>query len=69
MTDSEFRAPDIKIPEVVSILDYTVPIWTGNSPEGSKLEVLKGGSIMKTIEIKDKQYFVFGRQEGTVDIL
>jgi hypothetical protein len=69
MTDSDFKAPSIKIPEAHTVLDYTLPIWTGTPPQGARLEVLKGGSIMKAIEIKDKQYYVFGRQEGTVDVL
>ena len=65
------NAPDIKVPEpkIKLKLDYEAPIWSGLPPAGAKLEILKGGAIIKEIPLKDKQYFVFGRHEESVDVL
>ncbi|CAI2359276.1 unnamed protein product [Moneuplotes crassus] len=67
----EFKLPPAKAPADRQKLkiDYEPPIWSGIPPPGAKLEILKGGNIIRTIPLKDKQYFVFGRLEGSVDIL
>ena len=68
--NTEMATPEIKAPEPVPQvkLDYTPPGWKGKPPKGAKLEVLKGGSIIETIPLEDKDFFVFGRQEGAVDV-
>jgi len=65
-TKSEFLVPETKkaLP-----LDYTPPVWSGKPPEGSKLEILKGGAIIGGLEIKDKDFIVFGKHEPSVDVL
>lgn len=45
-------------------LPYAVPIWSGLPEVGDKrykLAVLKLGSIIETINLMDKPYWVFGR--------
>ena len=71
MSEGEFKNPDFKPPTARPKinLDYTPPNWSGNPPPEAKLEVLKGGKIIQDLAIKDKQFFVLGRQEGAVDFL
>ena len=63
--ENEIKAPEPKKPLE---LNYKPPVWSGSPPQGAKLEILKEGSIIKTIKLKEKNYFVFGRQEDSVDI-
>ena len=66
----EFKLPPVKAPtdRTRIKIDYAPPIWSGLPPAGAKLEILKGGKIIQTLPLKDKEYYVFGRQEGSVDI-
>lgn len=62
---------EIKAPEPIksTALNYKEPVWSGKPPEGATLEILKQGSIIKTVHLKDKNYFLFGREQGAVDVL
>lgn len=47
---------------------YDAPPWSALPSADFQLEVLKDGSIVDTIELKDKEFFTLGRQHGLVDI-
>ena len=64
--ENEIKAPEPKKP---LDLNYKPPVWSGPPPQGAKIEILKEGTIIKTIKLKDKHFFVFGRQEGSVDMV
>ena len=64
--DSEIKAPE---PKSASGLNYKPPVWSGPPPPGARIEILKEGLIIGSKELKDKHYFVLGRQEGAVDVL
>jgi hypothetical protein len=54
---------------------YDVPTWSAlpkeseNENECFKLEVLKEGKIIDQIFLRNKEYFILGRQNDAVDIL
>lgn len=47
---------------------YEPPTWSAPPSAEFQLEVLKDGSIVDTIDLKDKEFFTLGRQHGLVDI-
>lgn len=58
------KAPEPKEPFK---LNYSTPIWSGNPPEGAKIEVLKNGIIIGSHSFKNKPYFLLGRDRDNVD--
>ncbi|KAH0550544.1 kanadaptin [Cotesia glomerata] len=42
-------------------LPYKEPVWSGTPPEGYKVEILKSGVILDTIDLSKKSFHVIGR--------
>ncbi|KAL6061528.1 Kanadaptin [Balamuthia mandrillaris] len=43
---------------------YRPPAWSSNPPYDYQLEVVKGGAIIETIDVSEKDYWLIGRQPG-----
>lgn len=64
-TDAKLRAPPAKGPPAVKHppVPYSEPAWGGNPPDSLPyaLEILKNGSIVDTVPLNQRSYFVVGR--------
>jgi pSer/pThr/pTyr-binding forkhead associated (FHA) protein len=67
-TDDDKTPPLSKLPALVPP-GYNLPSWSAKPAIPFVLEVLKNGVSVEKVDISGKEFFSFGRQEGTVDVL